>query len=70
MVFEKGPASWGARVPGLPGVISVGGTREEVDQFIREAIALHLDGMREEGIPIPALARLWFSGRCPSSERK
>jgi predicted RNase H-like HicB family nuclease len=54
VIFEKGPASWGAYVPDLPGVISVGDSREEVEQLIQEAMAFHLEGMREEGIPIPA----------------
>ena len=53
VIFEKGPASWGAYVPDLPGVISVGGSREEAECLIQEAIELHVDGMREEGLPIP-----------------
>lgn len=53
VIYEKGPASWGAYVPDLPGVISVGDSREEVEHLIQEAIAFHLDGMREEGLPIP-----------------
>ena len=54
VIFEKGPASWGAYVPDLPGVISVGDSREEVEQLIQEAIEFHLEGMREAGISIPA----------------
>jgi len=54
VIYEKGPASWGAYVPDLPGVISVGDSREEVERLIQEAIELHLEGMREEGLPIPA----------------
>ena len=53
VIFEKGPTSWGAYVPDLPGVISVGGSREEVQRLIHEAIELHIEGMREEGLPIP-----------------
>jgi predicted RNase H-like HicB family nuclease len=53
VIFEQGPTSWGAYVPDLPGVISVGDTREEVERLIEEAIAFHVDGMREEGIAIP-----------------
>jgi len=53
VIYEKGPASWGAYVPDLPGVISVADSREEVERLIEEAIQLHLEGMREEGIPIP-----------------
>lgn len=54
VIFEKGPTSWGAYVPDLPGVISVGDSREEVEQLIREAVEFHLEGMREEGLSIPA----------------
>jgi predicted RNase H-like HicB family nuclease len=53
VIFEKGPTSWGAYVPDLPGVISVGDSRDEVQQLIQEAIGFHLEGMREEGLSIP-----------------
>jgi predicted RNase H-like HicB family nuclease len=53
VIFEKGPTSWGAYVPDLPGVISVGDSRDEVQQLIQEAIKFHLEGMREEGLSIP-----------------
>jgi predicted RNase H-like HicB family nuclease len=53
VIYEKGPMSWGAYVPDLPGVISVGDSREEVEGSILEAIELHLEGMREEGLPVP-----------------
>jgi predicted RNase H-like HicB family nuclease len=53
VIYEKGPASWGAYVPDLPGVITVGDSREEVEHLIVEAIQFHLSGMREEGLPIP-----------------
>ena len=54
VIFEKGPTSWGAYVPDLPGFISAGDSREAVERLIREGIELHLEGMREEGIPIPS----------------
>ena len=54
VIYEQGPTSWGAYVPDLPGVISVGDSREEVERLIQEAIEFHLDGTREEGLPIPA----------------
>ena len=53
VVYEKGPTSWGAYVPDLPVVISVGDSRDEVEQPIQEAIEFHLEGMREEGMAIP-----------------
>ena len=54
VIYERGPTSWGAYVPDLPGVISVGESRDEAEHLIQEAIEFHLEGMREEGIPIPA----------------
>jgi predicted RNase H-like HicB family nuclease len=54
VIYERGPESWAAYVPDLPGVITVGDTREEVEQLIVEAIEFHLDGMREQGLPIPS----------------
>src|SRR5581483_2879032 len=53
VIYEKGPTSWGAYVPDLPGVISVGESREEVEGLIQEAIEFHIEGMREEGLSIP-----------------
>jgi predicted RNase H-like HicB family nuclease len=53
VIYEHGPTSWGAYVPDLPGVITVADSREEAERFIAEAVEFHLDGMREEGIPIP-----------------
>lgn len=53
VIIEKGDTSYGASVPDLPGCIAVGGTLEEVQRLIREAIAFHIEGLREEGLPIP-----------------
>ena len=53
VVIEKGADSYGAYVPDLPGVISVGDTEEEVTANIREAVILHLEGLREAGDKIP-----------------
>ncbi|HLT46016.1 MAG TPA: type II toxin-antitoxin system HicB family antitoxin [Rubricoccaceae bacterium] len=54
VVIERGATSFGAYVPDLPGCVAVGETEEEVRALIREAIAFHLEGMREDGEPIPA----------------
>lgn len=54
VIYEEGPTSWGAYVPDLPGVISVGDSRDEVQELIQEAIEFHLSGMHEEGMAIPA----------------
>ena len=53
VVIERGESSWGAHVPDLHGCVSVGETREEVISLIREAIALHIDGLKREGLPVP-----------------
>lgn len=53
VIIEKGPTSYGAYVPDLPGCVAVAETEEEVAGLIREAIQFHLEGMRENGEPIP-----------------
>jgi predicted RNase H-like HicB family nuclease len=54
VVVEKGPSSFGAYVPDLPGCVAVGETREEALASIQQAIEFHLDGLKEDGQPIPA----------------
>jgi predicted RNase H-like HicB family nuclease len=53
VVVEKGKSGYGAHVPDLPGCIAAGDTRREVLKLIREAIALHIEALRESGQPIP-----------------
>jgi len=53
IVIERGPASYGAYVPDLPGCVAAAETQQEVLQLIREAISFHLEAMREEGLSIP-----------------
>jgi predicted RNase H-like HicB family nuclease len=53
VVFEKGNTSYGAYVPDLPGCVAVGETLAEVQQMIVEAIEFHIEGLIEEGLPIP-----------------
>jgi predicted RNase H-like HicB family nuclease len=53
VVIERGESNWGAHVPDLPGCAAVGETRDEVVGLIREAIALHIDALRREGLPVP-----------------
>ena len=54
VVLEKGPTSYGAHVPDLPGCVAVGQSREEVLKLIQEAIEFHIEGLREDGLPVPA----------------
>ena len=53
VVIEKGERNYSAYVPDLPGCVSVGDTLDEVKAQIREAIAFHLEGLREDRAPIP-----------------
>lgn len=53
VVIEKEKNNYGAYVPDLPGCVAVGKTREEVLKLIKEAIELHLESMRDEGLNIP-----------------
>ena len=43
VVYEQAPNNWAAYVPDLPGCVAAGDTREETEQLIREAIALHVE---------------------------
>ena len=53
IVIEKGPTSFGAFVPDLPGCVAVGKTAAEARKLIAEAVPFHLEGLREDGLPIP-----------------
>lgn len=54
VVIEKGPTSWGAWVPDLSGCAAAGESRNEVVRLIREAIEIHLEGLKAGGEPVPA----------------
>jgi predicted RNase H-like HicB family nuclease len=54
IVIEQAEGNYSAYVPDLPGCVATGSNVEEVEQQIREAIEFHLEGMREDGDPIPA----------------
>ena len=51
--IEKAESNYSAYVPDLPGCIATGATIAEVESEIRDAIAFHLDGLREDGLPVP-----------------
>jgi predicted RNase H-like HicB family nuclease len=53
VVIEKAEGNYCAYVPDLPGCVATGATPEEAERQIREAIQFHLDGLREDGLPIP-----------------
>ena len=54
IVIEKAESNYSAYVPDLPGCVATGATVEEVEREIRAAIRFHVDGLREDGLPIPA----------------
>jgi predicted RNase H-like HicB family nuclease len=54
VVIEKAEYNYSAYVPDLAGCVATGATIAETEAQIREAIEFHLEGMREDGIPIPA----------------
>lgn len=54
IVVEKAGNNYSAYVPDLPGCIATGNTVKEAEQEILEAIKFHIDGLREDGLPIPA----------------
>jgi len=53
VVIEKAAGNYSAYVPDLPGCVAAGSTVEDVEREIREAIAFHVSGMREDGLEVP-----------------
>ena len=54
IVIEDAGANYSAYVPDLPGCIATGSTIDETEQSIREAIEFHLQGLRDDKLPIPS----------------
>ncbi len=61
VIIEGGGHNFSAYVPDLPGCVSTGSTSEEAQHNIREAIELHLAGMREDGLRIPSPSTVAFA---------
>ena len=53
VVIEKAESNYAAYVPDLPGCVATGATIEETERLIREAIEIHVEGLRADGLPIP-----------------
>ena len=53
VVIEKSTDGYGAYSPDLPGCVAVGSTQSETEEKMYEAISFHIDGLREDGLPIP-----------------
>jgi predicted RNase H-like HicB family nuclease len=54
VIYEKTATGYSAYAPDLPGCITTGPTLEETESLMKEAIEFHLEGLREDGLPIPA----------------
>ena len=54
IVLEPTTTGFSASSPDLPGCVATGSTRSEVEANMREAIVLHLEGLREDGEPVPS----------------
>lgn len=53
IVIEKADSNYSAYSPDLPGCVATGKTCEEAEEQMHEAIAFHIEGLKEEGLPIP-----------------
>jgi len=53
IVIEKAESNYSAYVPDLPGCVATGATVAEVESEIRDAIRFHIDGLKEDGLPVP-----------------
>ena len=53
VVIEKAPKNYSAYVPDLPGCVATGRTRADVRRRIRQAVRMHVAGLREDGLAVP-----------------
>jgi len=53
VIFEKANGNYSAYSPDLPGCVATGTTRREVEKNIKEAISFHIEGLKEDGLPVP-----------------
>ena len=58
VVFEQTPNNWAAYVPDLPGCVATGATVAAVEKEIRDAIRFHIEGLRQDGLPVPSPTRI------------
>jgi predicted RNase H-like HicB family nuclease len=54
IVIEKAEGNYSAYVPDLPGCVATGRTVADLEQEIRSAIRIHIEGLREDALPVPA----------------
>ena len=54
VVVEQAGENYSAYSPDLPGCVATGATREDAEKNVVEAIQLHIDALKEDGLPIPS----------------
>lgn len=53
IVIEKANGNYSAYSPDIPGCVATGATREEAERDMRKALQMHIDGIKEDGLPLP-----------------
>ena len=53
VIYERAIGNWSAYSPDVPGCMATGKTRVEVEKNFHDALAFHIEGLKEEGLPIP-----------------
>ena len=53
IIIEKGEGNYSIDCPDLPGVVAAGETEEETAEIMKDAIEFHLEGLKEDNIPVP-----------------
>lgn len=53
VIFERTPRNYSAYVPDLPGCVATGRTIRQTERLISEAIRMHVEGLRAQGLPVP-----------------
>ena len=53
IVIEKADGNYSAYVPDLPGCVATAATVKDAEREIREAIRFHIDGLKQDGLPVP-----------------
>lgn len=53
VVIERTDRNWSAHIPDLPGCVATGKTREKALDRLREAVRIHLEGMKDDALPVP-----------------
>jgi len=53
VIYDKTETGYSDYIPDLPGCVATGATKKQVERNIYEAVKFHMEGLREEGIPLP-----------------